>query len=63
MNYCGTFSTLVKITRDKDSLVEKLDAFIDIHMKDCTIREVGTYMKVVFYIEDEGNWMLHSLPE
>jgi hypothetical protein len=42
--------------------VEKLDAFIDIRTS-CTIREVGTYMKGVFTIEDEDNWMLHSLPE
>jgi hypothetical protein len=48
--------------KDKDTLVEKLDAFIDIRTN-CTIREVGTYMKGVFNIEDEDNWMLHSLPE
>jgi hypothetical protein len=42
--------------------VEKLDEFIDIRMG-CTIREVGSYMKVVFNIEDEDNWMLHSLPK
>jgi hypothetical protein len=45
--------------KDKNTLAEKLDAFIDIRTN-CTIREVGTYMKGVFNIEDEDNWMLHS---
>ena len=44
--------------KDKDSLVEKLDTFVDIHTS-CTTREVGTYMKVVFNIGDDDNWMLH----
>jgi hypothetical protein len=48
--------------KDKDTLVEKLDAFIDI-CTNCTIREVGTYMKGVFNIEDEDSWMLHSQPK
>jgi hypothetical protein len=48
--------------KEKDLLVEKLDEFIDIRTG-CIIREVGSYMKVVFNIEDEDNWMLHSLPK
>jgi hypothetical protein len=44
---------------DRENLVEKLDAFIET-CTNFTIREVGTYMKGVFNIEDEDNWMLHS---
>jgi hypothetical protein len=44
--------------KNKDNLVEKLDASIQIRTN-FTIREVGTYMKGVFNIDDEDNWMLH----
>jgi hypothetical protein len=44
--------------KNKDNLVEKLDAFIQIRTN-FTIRDVGAYMKGVFNIDDEDNWILH----
>jgi hypothetical protein len=44
--------------KNKDNLVEKLDAYMDIKTG-CVTRTVGPYMKQVFNIDDADNWMLH----